>query len=62
MAKKWLNSTEKQKIRSNLKDHRLTVTDRHTYRQTESVTKNNELKISELSPWSSIRSMRSSSA
>jgi len=35
MAKKWLDSIEKQRRRSNLKF----VTDIHTYRQTESTTK-----------------------
>ena len=36
MAKKWLDSVEKQKRRSNVCDRQ---TDRHTDRQTESTTK-----------------------
>jgi len=39
MAKKWLDSTEKQKSRSNLKG----VTDRRRDRQTESIVDNNRL-------------------
>jgi len=39
MAKKWLDSIEKQKRISNLNEHSDRQTDRHTYRQTESTTK-----------------------
>jgi len=40
MAKKWLDSIEKQKKRSNVCDKQ---TDRQTAGQTESTTKNNRL-------------------
>ena len=42
MAKKWLDSIEKQRRKIDLKEH-YRHTDRHTYRQTESTTKNSRL-------------------
>ena len=43
MAKKWLDSIDKQKRRIDLKFVRDRQTDSRTYRQTESTTKNNRL-------------------
>jgi len=45
MFKKWLDSIEKQKIRSDLKDQRDRQRSRQTDIQTESTTKNNRLLV-----------------